>query len=375
MFGKKIKIFNLMGFQVSIDLSWIILAVLITWSLSRGLFPEYYKDLSASTYWWMGLAGMGGLVVSIIFHEFCHSIVARRYGLPMKGITLFIFGGVAEMEDEPAGPKAEFLMAIAGPIASVLLGVAFFGILQAGQMYEWSKPVKGVISYLMFINLVLAGFNLIPAFPLDGGRVLRSILWAVKKDLKAATRISSRFGGAFAVFLIILGVLSILGGNFIGGLWWFLIGLFIKGASQGSYQNVLFRNMLAGKRVGEIMTHEPVTIPDDINLKEAVEEYFYKYHHRMYPVVRDGEVLGCLTTKMLHDYPQGFWEEKQVADIAEKCNDNNMIDVNEDAFDVLKKINKTQKNRFMVAENGKLCGIITRKDLMDYLFIRMDLES
>lgn len=375
MFGKKIKLFNLLGFQVSIDLSWIILAVLITWSLSKGLFPQYYEGLSTGTYWIMGIAGMIGLVFSIVLHEFCHSIVARKYGMPMKGITLFIFGGVAEMDDEPISPKAEFLMAIAGPISSIFIGFVFLGLLRLGGQLEWSKPFKGVIGYLMFINFILAGFNLIPAFPLDGGRVLRSALWGWKKDLNKATRISSNFGSAFAVLLMILGVLSILAGNFIGGLWWLLIGLFIKGASQGSYQNLIFRNMISGKTVGELMTTDPVTIPADVSLSEAVEDYFYKYHHRMYPVVRDGELLGCLTTRQLQNFPKGLWHEQNVSDIAHKCDDSNMVNINADAFKVLKDLNKKQNSRLLVVENGSLKGVITHKDIMDYLLIRNDLEA
>lgn len=323
----------------------------------------------------MGLGGLIGLVVSIVFHEFCHSIVARKYGMPMKGITLFIFGGVAEMSEEPVSPKAEFFMAIAGPIASILLGLIFFGIFRVSKIYEWAQPVKGVLNYLMFINFILAGFNLIPAFPLDGGRILRSILWAIKNDLQKATRISSKFGSGFAIILMVLGALSILGGNFIGGLWWLLIGLFIKGASQGSYQNLLFRNILSGKSAGELMTADPVAIPADINLQNAVEDYFYKYHHRLYPIVSDGQLKGCVNVKKLHDFPRGFWQEKNIGEIADNCDENNTVDINDDAFDILRRMNSEQKSRFIVTQNDRLMGIITQKDLLDYLLIRSDLES
>ena len=180
MFGKRITLFKLFGFSVRIDISWLIIVILITWSLALGLFPHYYKDLSKTTYWLMGATGALGLFVSIIFHELCHSLVARRYGLPIKGITLFIFGGVAEMEEAPPSAKAEFMMAIAGPISSVLLGVVLYGILTLGKGSGWPDPVNGVIGYLAAINCILAGFNLLPAFPLDGGRMLRSALWGWK---------------------------------------------------------------------------------------------------------------------------------------------------------------------------------------------------
>jgi Zn-dependent protease len=175
MFGKSIRLFSLFGFDVKIDISWLVLAFLITWSLAQGLFPYYFKDLSSSTYWWMGIFGAAGLFFSIIFHELSHSLIARNFGLPIKGITLFVFGGVAHMEEEPPSAKAEFLMAIAGPVSSVVLGLIFFTLRTVGRSI-WPVSVTGVFGYLAFINWILAGFNLLPAFPLDGGRVLRSLL-------------------------------------------------------------------------------------------------------------------------------------------------------------------------------------------------------
>jgi Zn-dependent protease len=220
MFGRSIRIFTLFGFEVKIDLSWVILALLITWSLAQGLFPHYFKGLTNATYWWMGIFGALGLFFSIVFHELCHSLVARKYGLPIKGITLFIFGGVASMEQEPPSAKAEFLMAIAGPASSIVLGVIFFIIRTVGIETDWSVPLTGIFTYLAFINWVLAGFNLIPAFPLDGGRVLRSALWKWKNDIRWSTRIASRVGAVFGLVLIFLGVIQFFSGNFIGGIWW-----------------------------------------------------------------------------------------------------------------------------------------------------------
>ena len=179
MFGKRLRLFKLLGFEVRIDWSWIIIAVLIAWSLSTGLFPFHYKNLSTQTYWLMGIAGAAGLFLSIIAHEFCHSLVARKYGLPMKGITLFIFGGVAEMGDEVPSPKAEFMMAAVGPLSSIVIAAIFYGIYTLGKV-NFSEPINGIVGYLAFINAILAGFNLVPAFPLDGGRMLRSVLWGWK---------------------------------------------------------------------------------------------------------------------------------------------------------------------------------------------------
>ncbi|MFQ5799880.1 MAG: site-2 protease family protein, partial [Bacteroidota bacterium] len=248
MFGKRIPLFKLFGFSVCIDASWFILAIFITWSLANWLFPDHFHGLPTATYWWMGVAGASGLFASIVFHEFCHSIIARRYGLPMKGITLFIFGGVAEMADEPESPKAEFLMAIAGPISSVVLATGLLFLYVVGKHAAWSEPINGVLWYLWFINYVLAGFNLLPAFPLDGGRVLRSILWAIKGNLRWATRIASRLGSGFGLFLIIMGAINVFKGSVPGGIWLFLIGMFIRNASQMSYRQLLMRRSLAGEK-------------------------------------------------------------------------------------------------------------------------------
>jgi len=235
MFVKRITVFKLLGFKVGVDISWLILAVLVTWSLATGLFPHYFEGFSNATYWWMGIGGASGLFASIVFHELCHSIIARRYGLPIKGITLFIFGGVAEMHHEPTSPKAEFMMAIAGPVSSALLGTALYTLHRLGTYADFPQPLNGVLLYLGWLNFILAGFNLIPAFPLDGGRILRSLLWAVKKDFRFATRVAATLGAGFGLFMMIMGILVFVGGNFVAGLWWFLIGMFIRNASKISY--------------------------------------------------------------------------------------------------------------------------------------------
>jgi Zn-dependent protease len=218
VFGKSLKLFNLFGFSVKVDVSWIVIAVLVAWSLSVGFFPQRIESLSSRTYWLMGIVGALGLFASIIFHEMCHSLVARQFGLQMKGITLFIFGGVAEMEEEPPSAKAEFVMAIAGPISSIILATGFYAVYFIGGRGLWPQPINAIFGYLGMINGVLAVFNMVPAFPLDGGRMLRAALWHWKSNIKWATRIASYTGSGFGMFLIIMGVLNVLGGNFVGGM-------------------------------------------------------------------------------------------------------------------------------------------------------------
>jgi Zn-dependent protease/CBS domain-containing protein len=376
MFGNRIKLFKLLGFEVRVDWSWIIIAILIAWSLSKGLFPSYYKNLSPQTYWWMGIIGAAGLFLSIIAHEFSHSLVARKYGLPMKGITLFIFGGVAEMEDEPPSAKVEFMMAIAGPICSILIALIFYGIHAAGKQAGLAQPINGVVGYLAWINAILAGFNLLPAFPLDGGRVLRSILWGVKKNLRWATYISSRIGSGFGILLIILGVVQVFRGNFVGGMWWFLIGMFLQGAAKASYQQLLTRRALEGEPVRRFMKTDAVTVPPSIALDELVEDYIYKYHFKMFPVVEDHDkLLGCVTTRQIKEIPRAEWSRATVGDVASQCTPENTIGPQADAMKALSIMKQTGASRLMVVEGGRLVGIIALKDLLELLSLKVELED
>jgi len=376
MFGQRIKLFKLLGFEVRIDWSWIIIAVLIAWSLSKGVFPSYYKNLSAQAYWWMGIIGAAGLFLSIIVHELSHSLVARKYGLPMKGITLFIFGGVAEMDEEPPSARAEFMMAIAGPLSSILIALVFYGIQAAGKQAGVAAPVTGVVGYLAMINGILAGFNLLPAFPLDGGRVLRSILWGVKKNLRWATYISSRIGSGFGIFLIVLGVIQVFRGNFIGGMWWFLIGMFLQRAATMSYQQLVTRKALEGEPVRRFIKTEAVTVPPSISLEHLVEDYVYKHHFKMFPVVEDTDrLLGCVTTKQVKEIPREEWGQKTVGEIAAQCSPENTIEPQADAMKALSLMNRTGNSRLMVVENKRLVGIITLKDLLGLLSLKVELEQ
>jgi Zn-dependent protease len=375
MFGKRIKLFKILGFEVGIDLSWIILAFLIAWSLSVGLFPFQFKGLSTETYWLMGIIGAVGLFLSIIFHELSHSLVARRYGIPMKGITLFIFGGVAEMSDEPTSPKAEFMMAVVGPISSIAIGLICYGVYTLGKEGGWTQPITGVVGYLAMINGLLAGFNLIPAFPLDGGRLLRSILWGIKGNIRWATRVASSIGSGFGILLIVLAVFQLFRGNFIGAMWWFLIGMFLRGAAKSSYQQLMVRNALEGEPVRRFMSDDPVTVSPSLSVKDLVEDYIYRYHFKMFPVVDDGRLVGCVSTKDVKEVPREQWGRKMIGELAANCSVDNTIAPDTDAVKALALMNRTGASRLMVTEGDRLVGVITLKDLLTFLSLRMELED
>ncbi|MGD1877486.1 MAG: M50 family metallopeptidase [Kiloniellaceae bacterium] len=375
MNGRHITLFELLGFKIRVDVSWLFLAVLITWSLAMGVFPVWYEGLNPATYWWMGGAGMVGLAFSLIFHELSHSVVARHYGLPIKGITLFIFGGVAEMTEEPKEARTEFLMAIAGPIASFFLAVVFYLLGSLGAAQGLPVPLTGVLTYLGFINLLLGGFNLIPAFPLDGGRALRAALWYWRGDLKSATRIASGAGNGFGLLLMALGVFSLVSGNLIGGIWWVVIGLFLRGAAQASYQQLLTRRLFEGEPVRRFMPHETVAVPQDLPLSRFVEEYVYDYHYDLFPVVTDGRLIGCIATRQLKSEPREKWPYLAVRDLMVPCSEENTIDPGMDAIEAMALMNRTGTSRLIVAIGDRLVGIVALKDMLELFSLKMDLEG
>jgi Zn-dependent protease len=375
MFGQNFTLFTLLGFRVRANVSWLFLAVLVTWSLASGFFPAQHPGLGQATYWLLGGVGMVGLFFSLLFHEFCHSLVARTYGLKIGGITLFLFGGVAEMEMEPPNPRTEFWIAIAGPISSVVLAVLFFGLARLAAGLGIPAHLAALPNYLALINLVLAIFNMLPGFPLDGGRVLRAALWQARGDLHWATRWASRMGQIFGLTLAGIGILNAVTGQFIGGMWWFLIGLFLHGAARASYQRLLTQDALKGHRVDDIMTRDPVTVPHDISLQLFVEDYLYRYSHDMFPVVRDGRFEGCITLNDVRAVPREQWTTLPVAAVASRPDESNSIAAGSDATDALTAMQKSANGRLVVTEGGRPAGMLVLKDLLHRLVLRSTLED
>jgi len=376
MFGKRIDLFKLFGFTVRIDLSWVVIAALITWSLAAGFFPLHYQHLSALTYWLMGVIGAVGFFLSIVAHELFHSLVARKFEIPMKGITLFIFGGVSEMDAEPTSAKAEFWMAIVGPLSSIGMGLLFYGLHLLFVQREWPDGARGIVQYLAYINLLLAGFNLIPAFPLDGGRILRAVLWGLKKNLRWATRVSSWIGYGFGILLVLNGVFQFFSGNLLGGVWSFLIGMFLQNAARMSYQQLLLRKALEGERVRRFMKTDPVTVTSSTSVQELVEDYIYKYHFKMFPVVEDSHrLVGCVTTKQVQAVPREQWDMKRVGEIGGVCLPENMIGPEEDAMKALSMMARTGLSRLMVIEEDRIIGILALKDLLKFFKEKLELEQ
>ena len=376
MTPRQFPLFRLFGFQVNLDLSWLLIALLITWTLAAGLFPESYPGLSRNMYWWMGITGAVGIFFSIVFHEFSHSLIARHYDVNIRGITLFIFGGVAEMEKEPSTPKSEFLMAIAGPLASFLLAFVFYQVHLLAEANEWSVFIIGVTYYLAYLNTILAIFNLVPAFPLDGGRMLRAVLWAWKKNLRSATRIASQIGSGFGVAMMALGVLWILQGFFIAGMWWFLIGMFLRVTAAASFKQILMQEALQDQPIRRFMTAEPLTVPSSLSIDKLVQDYIFRHHFKMFPVVDDSVLLGCITTREVKAVPQELWANRTVGEFTTPCSEANTVSPHTDAMQVLSLMTQPgASSRFMVVEDQQLLGIISLTDLKEFLSLKLELEQ
>ena len=375
MAKNQVTLFEIAGFAVKVDWSWAILAMLIAWSLAQGFFPSLYEGLPTAAYWWMGVAGVIGLFLSILLHELSHSVVARYYGLPIRGITLFIFGGVAELEEEPHSPRIEFRMAIAGPILSIALGVLFYLLTMLGQAAGWMEPVTGVTRYLASLNLILAVFNLIPAFPLDGGRVLRAYLWDRWRDMRRATRVAANAGIGFSLVLMGIGILSVVTGDFGTGIWWILIGLFLRSAAAGSYYDLRTRQAIKGRTVRDFMSGAPIAVSPTLSLRQLADDFVLRHHHEFFPVVEGGRVLGSISMKELKDVPRDRWEATTIAAAMLPATEANMIEAKVEAMAALLAMQRQKASRLMVVENGALVGVLSLKDLLKRLSLQLELED
>jgi Zn-dependent protease/CBS domain-containing protein len=364
MFGKQLTLFRPFGIAVRFDLGTLLVALLVAWSLAVAVFPNRYPGLAHATYWWMGAAGAIGLYAAVLIHELSHALVGRRDGIPIKGITLFVFGGLAEMEGEPPTPRAELRMAAAGPLMSIVLGCFFGLIFLLGERGEWPVTLTGTMGYLSTINFVLAIFNLVPAFPLDGGRILRAALWGWKRDLRWSTRISSRLGEAFGVSLIVLAFIVLLYGDVVSALWWSLIGVFLKNAAVVSYRQLVLRQSLEGQPVSQIMNPDPISVAPETSLQDLSHDYIEKHHLAMFPVVEGGRLSGCVRARNLRQVPRGLWNEETVASVVEPCSTTNTVPPDFDAFQALLKMEGNRGLPLLVAVDDRLVGVLSMPDIL-----------
>lgn len=382
MFGRRWQLFRILGFPVSIDASWLIVLFLLTLSFAEEFpailhqyFPTDAPLHSSTAFWAMGFITALAFFGCILLHEFGHAVVARARGMHIGGITLFLFGGVAELQDEPESPSTEFLMAIAGPLVSAALAIGLWFAAVVSYRAGLPHPLVIVAGYLAVINGIVLLFNSVPAFPLDGGRVLRSILWGATGNLRAATRWASYAGRAFAWLLIFLGLMQFFAHNWIGGMWDVLIGMFLDGAAKGAYQQVLVRQTLRGEPVRRFMNVQPVVVPPSLDVAHWVDDYVYRFHHRAFPVASNGHLDGFITTESLAQVPRSEWSAHTVGELMTRDVRSVSIAADTDALDALARMQRQGVSRLLVTSGEKLLGIVSLKDLLRFLNLKLELEA
>jgi Zn-dependent protease len=374
--NKSIHIITILGIPIEVNYSWFIIFFLVTWTLAQNYFPMAIPHAPAFVYWIISIIAACLFFISLLAHELSHSIVAIKNKLPISGITLFVFGGVAHMTKEPETPAIEFKMAAAGPLCSFAISFLFFVLTQL--FYSLKLPMALVVTtdYLSFINLMVGIFNLIPGFPLDGGRILRAALWSLFGDIKKATQIASSFGKGFAYFLMGLGFFYLISGAVISGIWFIFIGFFLRDAASVSYQQVAFKKYLSGVKVRDIMTKNVVTVSDGLTLLSIVDDYFFKFRFTSIPVVTDdGEIKGIMTIHSVKDVPRDRWAYTNVSEAMVPLKSDLVVNPQTDILEALAQMAGNGIGRLLVTQGGKLVGIISQRDVIRLFEVREDLEA
>jgi Zn-dependent protease len=378
----------MLGVEVAVDWSLLIIFAMITFNLGAALFPAWHPDWSPALSWATALGAAVLFFASVLAHELSHAVVARGYGIPVRRVTLFLFGGVAHMGREPDSPKAEFWIAIVGPISSIAIGVlaTMLGIHLAGEglasaaatedpgtvatALESVGPVATLLLWLGPINITLALFNLVPGFPLDGGRVLRSILWAATRDLTKATRWASRAGQTFALVLVAWGVVNMFGGAFASGLWMLLIGWFLNNAAKSSHEQLIVKQALQSVPVAQVMRTHILRIPPHLSLESFVREYLMASDQQAFPVEANGRLLGLVRMSDVRNVPQEDWAFTSVEDVMTPAEQVISLSPEAGAKRALEELAERDMEQMPVVDQKRVIGMLGRGDLLKWLALR-----
>jgi len=366
-----LRIGKIAGIDIYIHVSWIIILVLLTVSLAIGWFPQLYPGQSTATYWIVSLIAALLLFVSVLLHELAHSLVARRRGLPVKNITLFIFGGVSNIEQEPKDPGIEFQVAVVGPLTSILIGVICF-LLQL-PLRGTNSPLEEILYYLAVTNILLGVFNLIPAFPLDGGRVLRSIVWRLTGNMRQATRVASLTGQFIAYLFILLGIWLFFAGSILNGIWLGFIGWFLLSSAQSANSQVMLASVFNSVTVGEVMNPTPTTVPANISLQQLVDTYFLPGGLRFALVMQADQLVGLITLSDIRHIPREQWGQVTVSYAMIPLERLHVVSPQQTLSDVLPLMAGRDVNQLPVVQNGTPVGIVSRDAIVQYLEVRRGL--
>ena len=372
MFRHTIPIGRIFGIPIELDYSWFLIFGLLTWVLAVSYYPSEFKNWSVPAYWFMGAITAVMLFVSVLLHELGHSLVAIRYKVPVSKITFFIFGGVSQITTEPPSAGAEFWVTIAGPAVSFGLAIIFW---ELRPLVIHVAPLLALTKYLAMLNLVLGVFNLIPGFPLDGGRIFRAIVWGLNRNFQRATVIAAVTGRFFGFLFVFLGVWQVLAGNFINGLWIAFIGWFLESAATNQVQQQVVKDLLAGHKVSEVMSRDYVQVSGDIALQELVDKQVLTGGHRCFVVSRDGVSAGLVTLSEIKKIPRSSWPTTTATQAMIPSEKLISADPNAEVWTTIEKMGRDGINQMPVMEHSAIIGMLSRDDLIHYLGILRSLRT
>jgi Zn-dependent protease len=361
---RTIPLGHMFGIPIGVHYSWFTVLVLLTWVLAVSYYPGEFRDWPAVLYWIMGALTAILLFVAVLVHELGHAVVALRYKVPIRGITLFIFGGVAEMGEEPPSAVAEFWIAVAGPLVSFVLA-AILGLLHAAL--SGSAPLLALTKYLAYGNGTLALFNLIPGFPLDGGRVFRAVVWAITHNLRRATLLAANVGRGVSLLFILLGVWQVIDGNISTGLWIAFIGWFLETAARAEVQRQEIQILLAGHLAAEAMDADPASIGAGTVLQHLKDRSIRVAGQHSFVVEADGHSVGLLTLHQIKGIPQSEWPTTPAGRIMIPVARAKSIGPDSDLWSVLQEMDRSGVTQLPVMANGRIVGMLTREGIMRFV--------
>jgi len=370
MMKGSLRIARIAGIDIGIHYTWIIIFILIAWSLAAGYFPAEYPGWDGLIYWATAVVAALLLFISVLIHEMAHSLMAISRGVPVKSITLFLLGGVSNLEAEPEKPGVEFAIAIVGPVTSIALAGLFWALDLTGLAV--AGPVQATIVYMIEINVLLAAFNILPGFPLDGGRVLRAILWGATNNLRKATDIAAAIGQVFGWAMIALGIFWALTDNIMGGVWLVFIGWFLNSAAEASKREVELRAIWLNVKVASVMNDRPETIEANSNVEALVNDIYVKKGIRSAAVVEDGKLLGIITLADIKKMAPGAWRNTTVSSVMTR-QPLKTITPGDDMKTAVHLMAENGVNQLPVVVEERLVGMLNRADIIRYVQVHHEL--
>ncbi len=373
----QIKLGRIGGIEIGLHYSWFVIALLIAFSLATH-FRSINPSWNAASVWTAALVTSVLFFVTLLLHEFAHSLVAMSSGLRVRAITLFALGGVSQIEEEAQDAKTEFWIAIVGPLTSLLIGLLCLGIALAlgwrpGR--EPRSPVSSVLIWLGYINIGLAAFNMIPGYPLDGGRVLRAVAWWITKSMERATKIAATNGQVVAFLFILYGIYRFFVGASIGGLWIAFIGWFLLDAARSSYVQVGVVSGLRGHRVSDLMVRDCTSVPSYLSVRDFVDEFLLHSANRCFVVVQDGNPIGIVTAADVKQVPRDRWMQSSLQSVMRSLEKMPTVPPDMPVMQALEVMGRTNANELAVVSSGKLEGIFSRNQIARFLQINSGLDN